>query len=494
MRVGTVLVQNVIAGPVDIGTSLAYAVETEADFGELDGSLGVLYLSYDFSVVLGLRLMKGYSFGDTRPAHIQAIGTALRFTAIDVFNGGSFAMHLPVAGDATVRQMPFGASDMCALYSHGGGYSVLFLNLESGPGLGVFESDGDYIAAAGVYVTTPSDLGLAHPAPFYDGSYVFAGFGKSPATHGIMRIAAGDPFNAEAVTITAAGTIEFQSMIVLGGNTTRVVYLYQRTGNSPVFFAANTDLSVAWAKSTKKQQSTVTITANDIATTYRITISGQFEQVAGNAGGAAATATALRNQCAASAQTQFVKRTFTVATDTVTIQANDAGILYTFSASVTGGAGTISTTNDQFLLPVVPLPQYAQTADAEGRLAIPCENFGVLIIDVDDGSVLAAAEAEDAPSGVEPVGAAILNGVAYITSYSEYPDAFGPASDIDFQVLRFDSPPTNRTVLLGDVTLTLTSISINAEEDTFPYDITVDTQSITPHLDTFGTAETEYTY
>ena len=249
-----------------------------------------------------------------------------------------------------------------------------------------------------------------------------------------------------------------------------------------------------WAKSTRKQESTATIGVNDTASTYRITIGGQNESVPGNAGGSAATATDLANQCAASVQSQFTLRTFTVSTDTLSIQADDAGILYTFSASVISGTGTITTTNNQFLLPVSIPDSPTTTAEVNGHLAIPCARYGVLILDVDNGDVVACAVVEDPPTGSPASdGAAIVNGTTYLCGQSPFPAAFGEDPDSDWQVFRFDAPPNNRTLLLDDVVLSTSAFTILNQQIT-GVSIEISSLAVVEAEDEFEILETEYTY
>lgn len=90
-----------------------------------------------------------------------------------------------------------------------------------------------------------------------------------------------------------------------------------------------------------KQISTVTITAFDAATTYTVTIGGVAVSVVGVTN-ANTTATNLKNALAASTHPYFSAVDWTVATDTVTGTADTAGVPFVHTASVAGGAGTIS--------------------------------------------------------------------------------------------------------------------------------------------------------
>jgi len=88
------------------------------------------------------------------------------------------------------------------------------------------------------------------------------------------------------------------------------------------------------------QVSTVTITGFDAATTYKLTINGKVVSVLGT-GSTAATATALQVALAASTIPEFLEVTWTVNSSTVTGTAVTAGVPFTVTSSVSGGAGTI---------------------------------------------------------------------------------------------------------------------------------------------------------
>lgn len=90
-----------------------------------------------------------------------------------------------------------------------------------------------------------------------------------------------------------------------------------------------------------KQVSTVQITANDVNTSYRITINGKIVAVNGNAGGVNSTATDLKTALDASTIPEFDEAVWTVNADTVTGTAATAGKPFTATSSVSGGTGTI---------------------------------------------------------------------------------------------------------------------------------------------------------
>jgi len=90
---------------------------------------------------------------------------------------------------------------------------------------------------------------------------------------------------------------------------------------------------------------TVTLTAYDATTTYKITRNGKTVSTVGTGGTTATTATALQALLAASAIPEFLEVTWTVNSSTITATSKTAGLptAALFSSSVSGGAGTIGT-------------------------------------------------------------------------------------------------------------------------------------------------------
>lgn len=94
---------------------------------------------------------------------------------------------------------------------------------------------------------------------------------------------------------------------------------------------------------------TVTITANDTATTYTLTINGKTLAVAGNAGGANDTATDIATAWAdldATLYPEFAEATAAAVTDTVTLTGPSTGTYagkpLDITGSVSGGTGTMT--------------------------------------------------------------------------------------------------------------------------------------------------------
>jgi len=89
------------------------------------------------------------------------------------------------------------------------------------------------------------------------------------------------------------------------------------------------------------QVDTVQITADDAATTYKLTVGGQTISTAGTGTGVNNTATALASAWNAATGAYFTGVTASANTDTVTLTADTAGVPFVATSSVTGGTGTI---------------------------------------------------------------------------------------------------------------------------------------------------------
>jgi len=90
-----------------------------------------------------------------------------------------------------------------------------------------------------------------------------------------------------------------------------------------------------------RQVSTITITAYDAATTYKVTIGGTDVTQIGTGGTAAQTAQALTAALNASVNANFTPITWTSSGTVITGKADVGGVAFTPTTSVTGGAGTI---------------------------------------------------------------------------------------------------------------------------------------------------------
>jgi len=166
--------------------------------------------------------------------------------------------------------------------------------------------------------------------------------------------------------------------------------------------------SVQWARSSRKQTVDVLIGVNDTATTYRATIGGQTEQATGNAAGANATASDLHAACAASAQSNFTARTWTVANNVVTGTTNNAGIILgSTTVSVVGGTGTISKVETENKYPFGILNGATRGFAIDGQNVVVCgKGLGTSInkyfagkIRASDGAFLSAALSNESSGG-----------------------------------------------------------------------------------------------
>lgn len=95
------------------------------------------------------------------------------------------------------------------------------------------------------------------------------------------------------------------------------------------------------------QVDAITITANDVATTYKVTMGaggGKVVSVVGDPGGANNTAANLQAALAASTFPEFQEVGWTVAGAVITPTASTPGVPFTLTTSVSGGAGTMSHT------------------------------------------------------------------------------------------------------------------------------------------------------
>lgn len=89
------------------------------------------------------------------------------------------------------------------------------------------------------------------------------------------------------------------------------------------------------------QVTTITLTAYDVTTTYKITINNKVVSVIGQGGTTATTAAALLTVLQASTYPEFLEVTWSVNSNVITGTAASAGVPFTVTSSVSGGAGTI---------------------------------------------------------------------------------------------------------------------------------------------------------
>lgn len=94
------------------------------------------------------------------------------------------------------------------------------------------------------------------------------------------------------------------------------------------------------------QVRTVQLTAYDAATTYTITIGTKTVSVVGTGGSTTTAATALAAALNASTIPEFAEVTWSSSTSYIIGTADTAGKPFTFTASVTGGTGTVGSVSD----------------------------------------------------------------------------------------------------------------------------------------------------
>lgn len=90
-----------------------------------------------------------------------------------------------------------------------------------------------------------------------------------------------------------------------------------------------------------KQVGTITVTAYDATTTYRVTMNGKIVGVLGSGGTTTTAATALTAALVASEDPEFQEVSWSSSGAIITATANTAGTPFTATSSVSGGAGTI---------------------------------------------------------------------------------------------------------------------------------------------------------
>jgi len=128
------------------------------------------------------------------------------------------------------------------------------------------------------------------------------------------------------------------------------------------------------------QVSTIQITADDAATTYKVTIGGVEVSCSGAGTGVNDTASALQAALDASTHPYFTAITWTVATDTVTGTAGTAGVPFVATSSVSGGTGTIGAVTAST---ASSGPNDWSTADNWSGGAVPVNSDDVIIQDND---------------------------------------------------------------------------------------------------------------
>lgn len=118
---------------------------------------------------------------------------------------------------------------------------------------------------------------------------------------------------------------------------------YPDTGAQPTEFLVSIDDAAEVPSAAAKLQHTytITLTAYDAATTYKVTIGGVDVTQIGTGGTTTTTATALTTALNASVDAGFAAVTWTSAAAVITGKHDVAGTAYTPTTSKTGGTGTI---------------------------------------------------------------------------------------------------------------------------------------------------------
>ena len=129
-----------------------------------------------------------------------------------------------------------------------------------------------------------------------------------------------------------------------------------------------------------EQESSVQITANDVTTTYILTVNGIDVSVPGNAGGVNDTASDLADAWNASTYPYFSEITALASTDTVTLTADVAGLPFTVTSSVSGGTGTIGAVSDDT---AATGPNSWDNADNWSGGVVPVNSDDVIIANTD---------------------------------------------------------------------------------------------------------------
>lgn len=479
-------------------------VEGEPTFAPWEG---YIKLSADLATVQDVRL-EGFTGGSTRfrdavesggVIYLQAHDTDFGAQEIAIYTATqevafhNFFDHTGIPGRIT-DVFIFGTSVVHSMDVLDG--------VNNDAGFLVANSNGT-ITATHRYAHTPDFFA---PRCASDGAsyYMFGRFGSSVTEVVVAKILASDFSVVQVVKYTlpsGAGTLQPLTdgpCIVSGGT----VFIHiTRTGSNeqPVWLGIDTEdlTNVLWSKSAKKQTAEISIGINDSATTYKITIGVQVESVTGNGGGAAATATDLRNACAASAQTNFLARTWTVDGAIVTGAANHAGITWTTLVSVTGGTGTISAVDAKNIHPIV----FHGSASAGSDIVLVGHGaggkYGIAKIRSGDGVVLAAAlsnEASEAPVAFQSVTAVGADFYACGSS-GRAGNRFGSAGDTDLEIIPFSEIPSNNSLLTDDVSWTVTteSLSLTTVTSGFPAISDARTPLQVPS-EVFQSAASDYTF
>lgn len=269
------------------------------------------------------------------------------------------------------------------------------------------------------------------------------------------------------IKASLSGTIAWQKLVgtssppvVAANAASSLVYLAQ---GADIIALSSVDGSFVWGKTIVKvkQVSTITIGTFDAATTYSVLIGIEPITQVGTTD-ANTTATNLKNALAASADTDYSQRTWTVAANVVTGTANVAGTGFAMTTSVSGGTGTISN--------ATPTPNNSgvsvaleYVADDTGIFASYSSDVGNVLIKLSakDGSELFAKRISEVNSlypallaGSGPDQQMLLHG----RTIDLEPQTFGPEGDTDIIVgACASSQATDFVTVYQDITPNVTN-------------------------------------
>lgn len=119
-------------------------------------------------------------------------------------------------------------------------------------------------------------------------------------------------------------------------------YIFSSAQPTEFVISIDDGAEVTSAAAHLKQVSTMTITAYDTATTYKVTIGGADVTQVGTGGTTTTTATALKDALNASVNANFTPITWTSSGAVITGTSDAPGVPYTPTTSVTGGTGTFA--------------------------------------------------------------------------------------------------------------------------------------------------------
>lgn len=468
-HIGTVDIDLPISGVYAVGAEKVMLVESNVTIPSLGFQAalpGLVTLSGDLASILSARFRSLYVIPEDRPSWVSEKDGVIYIETRDdaqALGCRERAFHVATADVAMHDFTSELLNHVCVYASGHGSGRVHVYNDGLDPVILVTQPNGTFVGRHQYDHTTDFSAQRA----CYDGAAVFliGRFSSTTAEIVVIKISLSSfsVLSAKRYTLPAGTVAAFLGAAVVDSGVIMLA-VTRATGQQPVRLGINTsDLSVAWAKTTRKQTVAVTVGVNDTATTYRITIAGQTESALGNATGANATAVDLRAACAASAQSQFTARTWTVSDNVVTGIANVAGITWDTTVSVTGGTGTISRADTKNLYPLV-FDSTIWGGHASGGAAVLGGSgggfYGIAAIDILTGDVSSAALSNEL-HGAGGVGLQMItsiDGDVYAVGRTGRAGTiFGSPGVLDVEVIPFSpAVPSNISFLDDAITMTVT--------------------------------------